>query len=310
METQKAILVTGGSTGFGRLTAQTLAREGYTVFASMRDVSGRNAAASAQLRTLADKEGLSLQVVELDVTDAGSVQQAVAEVIDQAGRIDVLVNNAGIVYVGLSEAFTLDQAQRIFDTNFFGVVRMNRAVLPHMRQQGSGLLVHISSVAGRLVLPFMGLYGATKFALEALAESYRYELSSAGIDSVIVEPGGYPTNITNSNPGPADRVRVAEYGAIAEIPEKMFASLAELFSGPDAPHPQEVADVVADLIAMPAGARPLRTLVGRDAQAAMQLNQVAVQAQRDLMEQFGMAHLMRLPSRDAFELPAVSTQKE
>ncbi len=289
MDSRKAVLITGTSSGFGRLTVQILARKGYTVFASMRETTGRNVVASTEFRTLADREGLSLKVLELDVTNDASVDRAVKEVIDQAGRIDVLVNNAGFGYLGLTEAFTLEQAQRIFDTNFFGAVRMNRAVLPHMRRQGSGLLIHISSGAGRVVVPSMGLYCASKFALEALAEAYRYELSRLGIDSVIIEPGAYPTPIFAKFGEPADQARAPEYGAITEIPGKVFAALTASQADP-----QEVADAIVELIETPAGKRSLRRLIGPYVQGIQPLNDLAVQIQHGVMEAFGMAELMTL----------------
>ena len=298
MDTKKVILVTGSSSGFGRLTVETLARQGHQVYASMRDINGRNAEASDQIRELAERENLAINLVELDVTDDVSVDKAVSEVIERSGRVDVLVNNAGFGYMGPTETFTLDQIQQQFDTNFFGVARMNRAVLPYMRGQGSGLLLHVSSIAGRLTMPFMGIYSASKFAVESLAEAYRYELSSLGIDSVIVEPGAFPTSIFAKIGQPADHSRLAEYGDLAKIPQQMGAGFEEMFSGDTAPDPQEVADAIAKLVATPAGQRPLRTLVGQDAQAATALNQVAEQAQEVLMEMVGLSDLMSMSSTE------------
>ncbi len=298
MDTKKVILVTGSSSGFGRLTVESLARQGHQVYASMRDMNGRNAEASDQIRELAERENLAINLVELDVTDDVSVDKAVSEVIERSGRVDVLVNNAGTVYMGPTETFTLDQIQQQFDTNFFGVARMNRAVLPYMRGQGSGLLLHVSSIAGRLTMPFMGIYSASKFAVESLAEAYRYELSSLGIDSVIVEPGAFPTSIFAKIGQPADHSRLVEYGDLAKIPQQMGAGFEEMFSGDTAPDPQEVADAIAKLVATPAGQRPLRTLVGQDAQAATALNQVAEQAQEVLMEMVGLSDLMSMSSTE------------
>jgi NAD(P)-dependent dehydrogenase (short-subunit alcohol dehydrogenase family) len=170
---KQTILVTGSNSGFGRLIVETLAHQGYQVFAGMRAVAGKNAPAAEELRALAQQEHLALYPVEIDVTDDASVEQAIAAMIGQAGRLDVVVNNAGVSYSGPLEAFTLEQVQQQFATNVLSVLRVNRAVLPQMRQQGSGLLLHIWSIAGRLALPFLGLYGATKFALEGLTESYR-----------------------------------------------------------------------------------------------------------------------------------------
>ncbi len=294
MNQSKVILVTGSSSGFGRLTAETLARQGHQVYASLRDASGRNAAAVAELRELASAESLSLKVVELDVTDDASVNRAVNQIIQESGRIDVLVNNAGAVYMGPAEAFTVEQVRQQFDTNFFSIVRMNRAVLPHMRHQGSGLLVYISSVLGRLVVPFTGIYNASKFAVEGLAESYRYELAPLGIDTAIVEPGAFPTNIFGRVATPNDADRSAGYRALAPVQEQMTAGLQEMLSGSNAPNPQDVADAVATLVASPTGERALRTLVGQDAVAATYLNQVAEQTQSVLLAQMGMSDLTQV----------------
>jgi NAD(P)-dependent dehydrogenase (short-subunit alcohol dehydrogenase family) len=151
----QSILVTGTSSGFGRLTAETLARQGYEVFAGMRDVGGRNAGAAAELHEHAERDGHALTVVEMDVLDDASTAGAVSAVLDRAGRIDVLVNNVGQGSWGLTESFTTDQVEALFATNVFGTVRADRAVLPAMRGQGSGLLIHVSSLIGRLVLPYM-----------------------------------------------------------------------------------------------------------------------------------------------------------
>ncbi len=303
MATHDVILITGCSSGFGRLMAEDLARQGYPVFASMRETAGRNAAASKDLCELAEREGLSLQVLELDVSDETSVNRAVQEVVDRAGRIDVLVNNAGIAYIGPNETLTMSQVEQQFDINVFGVARVNRAVSPHMRRQGKGLLIHISAGCGWVVIPFLGMYSASKFALEAVAESYRYDLASFGVDSVIIEPGAYPTPVWGklAQPEvwgpvsqPEDRSRVAEYGEIAEIPAQMGASVLEMFAQPDAPDPQEVVDVVAQLIDMPTAERPLRTVVGRGGpEFADVVNQAAEPAQADLMAMLGLTHLAR-----------------
>jgi len=180
VDSKLVILITGSSTGFGRLFAETLSRSGHTVFATMRDPAGRNLPKAAELRDLADRESLPLHVLEPDVTSDASVERAVQAVVDHSARIDVAINNAGYGVVGLAEAVTTEQARQIVDTNFFGPARVNRAVLPHMRRLHSGLLLHVSSGAGRLVLPGMAFYCASKFALEALAETYHYELAAKG----------------------------------------------------------------------------------------------------------------------------------
>src|SRR5216683_4169618 len=195
---EQTILVTGITSGFGRLTVETLARQGYRVFAGMCAAAGKNAPAAEELRALAQRERLALHIIEIDVTDDASVERAIAVIIETTGRLDVVVNNAGVSYSGPLEAFTPEQVRQQFETNVFGMVRVNRAALPHMRTQGSGLLLQIGSIGGRVALPYLGLYGATTFALEGLTESYRDELAPFGIDAVIVEPGTYPTTISKN----------------------------------------------------------------------------------------------------------------
>src|SRR5687767_12426327 len=143
------VLITGASTGFGRLAAEKLAKRGHTVFATMRDLAGRNAANRDELVSFADSTKLQLHVLELEVTDGGSDESAVQSVLEQAARIDVVINNARFAAIGVTEAYTIEQFQTLFDTNVYGPLRMNRAVLPHMRRQRSGLLIHVSSAAGR-----------------------------------------------------------------------------------------------------------------------------------------------------------------
>lgn len=274
---KQAILVTGSNSGFGRLTVETLARQGYRVFAGMRAVGGRNAPAAEALRALADREQLALRIVELDITDDASVEQAIASIVDSTGRLDVVVNNAGLAFSGPLEAFTPEQVRQQFETNVFGMVRVNRAALPHMRKQGSGLLLQIGSIGGRVALPYLGLYGATKFALEGLTESYRDELAPFGIGAAIIEPGTYPTPIDTRRQDAADTARAAVYQVGMEAFMTPFYAENRSATPPD---PQEVADAVARVIALPAGQRPLHTVVAPAAQrpAPEALNDTATQA--------------------------------
>jgi NAD(P)-dependent dehydrogenase (short-subunit alcohol dehydrogenase family) len=284
MNSKQVVFITGSSTGFGRLFAETLARKGHTVFATMRGPGGHNAKNASEIRTLAEKDSLPIHVLELDVTDDASVERAVAATVAKAGRIDVAINNAGYVVSGLAEAVTTEQAQRLMDTNFFGPVRVNRAVLPHMRRQRSGVLMHISSGAGRIVGPSMGFYCASKFALEALAESYSYELASQGIESVIVQPGSYETPVTGNMVAAADEARTNTYGAVKQIPAKINAALSSM-----AGNAQEVADAVLRIIETPAGEKQLRYLVSPETFGVDQINALSKQVQADLLEAFGLA---------------------
>jgi NAD(P)-dependent dehydrogenase (short-subunit alcohol dehydrogenase family) len=290
MSTPQTVLVTGASTGFGRDTAETLARAGHRVYASMRDVGGRNRPHADALQRLATAEGLAITPTELDVTDADSVHRAVAAIVRAAGRIDVLVNNAGRASAGVSEAFTPEQALALFDVNVIGVLRTTRAVLPTMRRQGTGLVLNLGSVLGRVTFPFFGLYGASKFAIEALTDSYRYELAPLGIDVVLVQPSAYPTPMYANLLQPADQDRVVEYGATGEIPGVMFQRFGSLFDGPDAPNPHDVAEAVARLVALPKGERPARTVVGVS-YGADRLNAATAPVQADVVRALGLAHL-------------------
>jgi NAD(P)-dependent dehydrogenase (short-subunit alcohol dehydrogenase family) len=254
------VLITGASTGFGRAAAETLARRGYTVFATMRDSSGRNAANCEALQSLASRERWALHVLDLDVTHDTSVDQAVQHALGVAGRIDVVINNAGVGALGLTEAFTIEQFQQLLDVNLFGAVRVNRAVLPAMRSQRSGLLIHVSSAAGRLVPPCMAVYCASKFALEALADAYRFELSPFGIDSVVVEPGIHRTPILEKFLAPADQARVVDYGSAAEYATRVKGVFDAANSAPETPGPDEVVEAFVRLIETPAGERPFRTV--------------------------------------------------
>jgi NAD(P)-dependent dehydrogenase (short-subunit alcohol dehydrogenase family) len=278
-DSKRIVLITGASTGFGRLIAETLAGKNFRVFATMRGVNGKNANAARELRALAD-------VVELDVTDDTSVERAVADVIAVAGRIDVLVNNAGRVVSGVSEAITLAQVQALMDTNFYSVVRMNRAVLPHMRRQRSGLLMHISSGAGRIVLPCMAYYCASKWAMEALAESYRYELAAQHIDSVIIEPGSYKTAIAGNLEPAADAERTTTYGPVNGIADTIMHTLEQI-----AGDPNEIVDAVAKVIETPFGQRPLRYRIGGSAGGVDQLNAMSAELQQQILTSFGVAAL-------------------
>src|SRR5258706_10740687 len=274
---EQTILVTGSTSGFGRLTVEPLARQGYRVCAGMRAVAGKNASAAEELRALAQREQLALQIIEMDVTDDASVERAIAVIIETIGRLDVVVNNAGVSYSGPLEALTLEQVRQQFETNVFSVLRVNRAVLPQMRKQGSGVLLQIGSIAGRLALPFLGLYGATKFALEGLTESYRDELAPCGIDAAIIEPGTYPTTISANRQVAADAERFVLYQAGMEAFMALFYAENRSATPPD---PQEVADAVARVIALPAGKRPLHTVVATAAQreAPEAVNEAATRA--------------------------------
>jgi NAD(P)-dependent dehydrogenase (short-subunit alcohol dehydrogenase family) len=284
----RVVLVTGASTGFGRLTAEALARRGHQVFAGLRDIAGRNERAAAELTALAAAEGLPLRVVELDVTDQASADRAVAAVVSAAARIDVVVNNAGGIFAGPAEAFTAEEAQRQLDVNVLGALRVNRAALPHLREQGSGALIQIGSTAARVTVPFSGLYAASKAALAALTEAWHDELAPFGVESVALDPASYPTNIGANATMPSDAARLAPYGDafggyVAAIMERATTAVAA--------DPREVSDAVVTLVETPDGKRPRRTVVAPATQfeAVEALNRAADAAAIAVATDMGVA---------------------
>ncbi len=293
MDSKQVVLITGSSTGFGRMIAETLARRGHTVFATMRDLEGRNAKNAAEIRAVAEREGLSLQVLELDVTRDDSVERAIQTAAARAGRVDVAINNAGYGLIGLAEEATIEQALQIMDTNFLGSVRVNRAVLPYMRRQQRGLLLHISSGAGRLVIPTFGFYCASKFALEALAEAYHYELAPQGIESSIVEPGTYQTAVFGNIVWASDRARTETYGVANEIAGKINGALTK-----SAGNPQELADAVLRIVETPVGQRKLRYRVSPANLGVDDINALCEQVQARMFEAFGITANTAFAPRD------------
>ena len=251
------ILITGASGGFGRLTVAALRKAGHDVVATMRDVGGRNRAVSEELTKL------GAHVVELDVTQDASTQKGVDQAIGKLGAIDIVINNAGVGVLGFQESFTPEDWRRIFEINVFGVQRVNRAVLPHMKERKQGLLVQISSLLGRIAIPFYGPYNASKWAVEALAENYRVELSQLGIESCIVEPGGYPTTFIDHLVRPSDPSRSATYGEMSQMPEGFLKGFEQALAANPAQDPKNVAAAIVELIAKPRGERPFRTIVDK-----------------------------------------------
>ncbi len=287
--TPKTILITGASTGFGRDTSETLANAGHRVFASMRGIGDRNKAHAEAL------VAQGIEAIELDVTSEASVDGAIAVVIAKAGSIDVLVNNAGIASAGVTEAFSPDQAKALFDTNVLGILRTMRAVLPGMRKNGDGLIINIGSILGRVTFPFFGIYGASKFAVEALTDSYRHELSQLGVDVALIQPSAYPTNMYSSVQQPADAGRVREYGPVGEIPAAMFAHFMNTFQAADAPKPHDVALAVSRVIGLPKGQRPARTIVGTPF-GADTVNAQTAPIQAAVVQGLGLENLDKVPA--------------
>jgi NAD(P)-dependent dehydrogenase (short-subunit alcohol dehydrogenase family) len=196
-----------------------------------------------------------------------------------------VINNAGFAGIGITEAYTVEQFHQSFDVNVCGAVRVNRAVLPSMRQRRSGLLIHVSSGAGRVTVPAMAAYCASKFALEVIADAYRYELLPFGIDSVLVEPGMYRTPIFDRLQPPADVGRVADYGINGQYAERVLAVFRAAISAPDAPGSEEVADALVQLVEMEPRQRPFRTVVSPPIQQLLEPYNAAALELRPIVAQ-------------------------
>jgi len=209
----KIILITGASSGFGRLTAEALAKAGHTVYASMPETAGRNAPEVAKIAAFSKENGVDLRAVELDVLSQDSVDAAVSKVIGESGRIDVLIHNAGHMAFGPAEAFTPEQLAQLYDVNVLSTQRVNRAVLPHLRRQKQGLVVWVSSSSSAGgTPPYLAPYFAAKAAMDAMAVVYARELSRWGIETSIIVPGAFTggTNHFAHSGRPADDARMAD----------------------------------------------------------------------------------------------------
>ena len=257
----KNVLITGCSSGFGLDAAKTLASSGYHVFATMRDVDGRNSGKAQELREFADAQGLKITVHEMDVTSDSSVNSAVAEM----PTIDVLINNAGLGFGGPVETFNGDDILAQLDLNIVGTARAANAVLPGMREQGDGLIIQVSSTAGRAAFPGFGVYNASKWGLEGLSEAMRYELAPLGIDVVLVEPGPFDTNFFANMKQGSKPAAGAAYKHVGEFLKGFQTTVTELFENQQAPtDPHLVVEIFERLIDTPKGERPIRTIAGLD----------------------------------------------
>jgi NAD(P)-dependent dehydrogenase (short-subunit alcohol dehydrogenase family) len=198
----------------------------------------------------------------MDVTKDASVKEAMTNILSEAGNIDILINNAGIMYLGITEAFSVEQAKFQMETNYFGAIRTIQAILPGMRAAGKGLIINTSSLVGRMSPPFFGTYTATKHALEGYSQALRYEVSPLGVDVVMVEPGPFGTGLLASGQAPGHSEVLESYGDLAGVPAAMGENFAQMLQSEDAPDPQWVVDAYLKLADLPFGKRPTRTVVG------------------------------------------------
>lgn len=249
------VLLTGAGGGFGKRATLALLANGHRVFGTLRDAGGRNATVAAELR------GAGATIIEMDVTDDASVDRGVGAVLGEAGRLDVVINNAGVGVLGVQETFTAADLQRLFDINVFGAHRVTRAVTPHLRARGTGLVLFVSSLLGRIAVPFYGPYNASKWALEALAENYSLELSGFGVDVAIVEPGGYATTFIANLMPPGDAARIRELEPLHQAGQQFLHGFEQALAAKPAQDPQHVAEAMVGLVEAAPGTRPFRTVV-------------------------------------------------
>ena len=284
----KNILITGSSNGFGFLAAKAIAQKGYKVWASMRNSATKNLEKKEALESFSDK----ITVLDLDVTSDTSVKNAVEQIINEAGKIDVLINNAGVMYVGITEAYGLDQVKQQMDVNFYGIIRTIQAVTPAMRQAKEGLIINTSSLAGRLSFPYFGIYCASKFAMEGYSQSLRYELAPFGVEVSIVEPGPYGTNLLYSGPKETSQEVLNAYGEFKEVPIAMLKNFEGFFESAEAPDPNIVVNDYLKLIEAPKGERPTRLVSGID-YGVVEYNELTQPIQDNLVKDvLQMEHLL------------------
>lgn len=283
----KIVLITGTNSGFGWLTANSVAALGHKVYATMRDTAGKNA---DKAKALAKIENVT--VLDVSLTDETSVKNAIDTIISKEGRIDVLVNNAGAAIFGIAESSTTEDVQRMFDINVIAPWRLMKLTLPFMRKQSEGLIINISSGWGRFSAPFSVVYAASKFALEGLSEGLHYEVRPLGVDVAIVQPGAFPTEMSQKIQSGSDSFVVDEYKEIADVPNKMFAAIGHIFETTN-PNPQDVADAVVNLINIPKGQRPLRTVVdGSTGEIVKAANEAVNVEYAKVLTAFGMKDLL------------------
>jgi len=292
----KIIIVTGASSGFGRLSANALAQAGHTVYASMRETQGRNAAAVADVAKFAKDNGVDLRSVELDVGSQASVDAAIKQIVSEHGRIDVLVHNAGHMVFGPAEAFTPEQLAELYDVNVLSTQRVNRAVLPHMRSKRSGLLIWVSSssCAGGTP-PYLAPYFAAKAGMDAMAVIYARELTRWGIETSIIVPGAFTggTNHFAHAGRPADEARVAEYEAgpysnFGNEIRKAFAAIVP----PDA-DVSTVADAMVEVVNTEFGKRPFRVHIDPSQDGADVAFAVIDRMRTEMLHRVGFADLLQ-----------------
>lgn len=294
---QQVIVITGASSGFGALTARALAQAGHIVYASMRETEGRNAPQVAEAKRYAEEHQVDLRTVELDVASSQSVEAGIAHIIHACGRLDVVIHNAGHMSFGPAEAFTAEQLAQLYDINVLSTQRVNRSALPHLRKQGHGLVVWVSSSSARGgTPPYLSPYFAAKAAMDSLAVSYASELTRWGVETSIVVPGAFTqgTNHFVHAGKPADTERAAEYenGPYAGVPEQALKGLAAL--EPADADVQDVARAIVNIVDMPLGTRPFRCHIDPSQDGAEIVNGMADRVRAEMFRRIGLEDLLRV----------------
>ena len=292
----KVILVTGASSGFGRLTSEALAKAGHTVYASMRETTGRNAPEVEKIAAFSKSTGLDLRTVELDVLSEKSIAAAVANIIAATGRIDVLIHNAGHMVFGPAEAFTPEQFAELYDVNVLSTQRVNRAVLPQLRKQKQGLVVWISSSSSAGgTPPYLAPYFAAKAAMDSTAVIYARELARWGIETSIIVPGAFTggTNHFAHSGRPADTARAAEYEAgpyagFGDQVQKAFAAIVPADADASA-----VSDAIVKVVDTPFGKRPFRVHIDPTQDGADVGFTVLDRLRSEMLHRVGLSDLLK-----------------
>jgi NAD(P)-dependent dehydrogenase (short-subunit alcohol dehydrogenase family) len=290
------VLITGAATGIGNLTARALAEAGHTVYAGVLESQGLNADHTRELTEFGRAGGHDLHIVDLDVLSELSAQAAVAAVLAGSGGIDAVVHNAGHLCLGYVEAFTPEDMQEHFDVNVFGVQRVNRAVLPHMRERRSGTLIYVGSTTLVVVPPFMGPYVAAKFAVDALAQVTAYEVGQLGIETTIVTSGPF-THGTEHFPNashPSDQTRTAGYAVLDPLVAATPDATAALFPPNSDFHPVAVAEEITRVLALPDGTRPFRTVVDFTNAGVERVAEANRKAAADYLTRLGCGELLHV----------------
>jgi NAD(P)-dependent dehydrogenase (short-subunit alcohol dehydrogenase family) len=292
---KQVILVTGASSGFGAMSARALADAGHIVYASMRDTTGRNAPQVAAARDYAAQHKVELHTVELDVQSQPSADAAIAQIINEQGRIDVVMHNAGHMVFGPAEAFTPEQYAQLYDVNVLGTQRVNRAALPFLRERGKGLLLWVGSSSHRGgTPPYLAPYFAAKAAMDAVAVSYAGELARWGIETTIVVPGAFTkgTNHFLHAASPADKERHDAYnnGANHGLADDILKNLAA--AEPEDADPQSVATAIVDVVNAPFGHRPFRVHVDPSSDGCEVVNAVADRIRAEFLRRIQLGDLL------------------